>query len=101
MTFFTALFAKAPMGPRLSPHFLTGTNLNTNLDLDALFGGIVEIILKIGLYVGAALVAGGVLQLLISYLNDQPEGKASALRIIVVGGSLMGLRALLQLIGLI
>ena len=101
MTFFTALFAPGAIGPRLQPHFLTGTNLNTNLDLDALFGGIVEIILKIGLYVGAALVAGGVLQLLISYLNDQPEGKASALRIIVVGGSLMGLRALLQLIGLI
>lgn len=101
MKFLTALAGKLALGPRLSLSFLTGMSLNTNLDLDALFGGIVEIILKIGLYVGAALVAGGVLQLLISYLNDQPEGKASALRIVVVGGSLMGLRSLLQLIGLI
>ena len=101
MKFLTAFAPKHFMGPRLGPTFLTGTSLNTDLDLDALFGGIVEIILKIGLYVGGALVAGGVLQLLISYLNDQPEGKASALRIIVVGGALMGLRSLLQLVGLI
>ena len=80
---------------------LTGTNLNTTLDLDALFAGIVEIILKMGTYVGGALAVGGILQLILSYYNDQPEGKASALRVIVVGGALMGMRGLLQLVGLI
>ena len=80
---------------------LTGTQLQTDLNLDALFGGIVEIILKMGMYVGGALAVGGVFQLLLSYYNDQPEGKAQALRVIVVGGALMGLRGLLQIIGLI
>ena len=91
MKFFTSI----------TPTMLTGTQLHTDLDLDALFGGIVEIILKMGLYVGGALAVGGVFQLLLSYYNDQPEGKAQALRVIVVGGALMGLRGLLQLVGLI
>lgn len=85
----------------IAPTMLTGTQLHTDLDLDALFGGIVEIIMKMGLYVGGALAVGGVFQLLLSYYNDQPEGKAQALRIIVVGGALMGLRGLLQIVGLI
>ena len=85
----------------ITPTMLTGTQLHTDLDLDALFGGIVEIILKMGLYVGGALAVGGVFQLLLSYYNDQPEGKAQALRVIVVGGALMGLRGLLQIVGLI
>lgn len=85
----------------IAPTMLTGTQLQTDLNLDALFGGIVEIILKMGMYVGGALAVGGVFQLLLSYYNDQPEGKAQALRVIVVGGALMGLRGLLQIIGLI
>lgn len=84
-----------------APTMLTGTQLKTDLNLEALFGGIVEIILKMGMYVGGALAVGGVFQLLLSYYNDQPEGKAQALRVIVVGGALMGLRGLLQIVGLI
>ena len=80
---------------------LTGTNLNTNLDLDALFAGIVDIILKMGSYIGGALAVGGILQLLLSQMNDQPENKTAALRVLVVAGALMGMRGLIQLIGII
>lgn len=80
---------------------LTGTTLHTDLDLDALFGGVVDVILKMAMYIGGALACSGVFQLLLSYYNDQPEGKAAALRLTVVGGALMGMRGLLELIGLI
>ena len=101
MNFISFFARKNTRGIFRVASFLTGTTLNTTLNLDALFAGIVEIILKMGTYVGGALAVGGVLQLILSYYNDQPEGKASALRVIVVGGALMGMRGLLQLIGLI
>ena len=43
-------------------YYLTvlSTTINTNLDLDSLFGGIVDIIIKIAMYVGIALAVGGV-----------------------------------------
>ena len=80
---------------------LTGTTLHTDLDLDALFGGVIDVILKMAMYIGGALAASGVFQLLLSYYNDQPEGKAAALRLVVVGGAMMGMRGLLEVIGLI
>ena len=101
MNFFHFFVQKSTRGFARVATILTGTALNTTLDLDALFAGIVEIILKMGTYVGGALAVGGVLQLILSYYNDQPEGKASALRVIVVGGALMGMRGLLQIVGLI
>lgn len=101
MSLFSALASRNFYVSSMPVQMLTGTTLKTDLDLDALFGGIVEIILKMGTYVGGALAVGGVLQLLLSYYNDQPEGKAAALRVIVVGGALMGMRGLLQLIGII
>ena len=101
MNFFHFCVQKNTRGFTRVATILTGTALNTTLDLDALFAGIVEIILKMGTYVGGALAVGGVLQLILAYYNDQPEGKASALRVIVVGGALMGMRGLLQIVGLI
>ena len=101
MSLLSFAAVRSPRLYGLSANMLTGTALKTDLDLDALFAGIVEIILKMGTYVGGALAVGGILQLIMSYYNDQPEGKASALRVIVVGGSLMGMRGLLQVVGLI
>lgn len=77
------------------------TTINTNLDLDSLFGGIVDIIIKIAMYVGIALAVGGVFSLVLAYKDENAEGQSRAVRIIVVGGALIGLRVLLQTAGLI
>lgn len=84
-------------------YYLTvlSTTINTNLDLDSLFGGIVDIIIKIGMYVGIALAVGGVFSLVLAYKDENAEGQSRAVRIIVVGGALIGLRVLLQTAGLI
>jgi|GEM_PF-2198717 hypothetical protein len=84
-------------------YYLTvlSTTINTNLDLDSLFGGIVDIIIKIAMYVGIALAVGGVFSLVLAYKDENAEGQSRAVRIIVVGGALIGLRVLLQTAGLI
>ena len=79
----------------------SSTTINTNLDLDSLFGGIVDIIIKIAMYVGIALAVGGVFSLVLAYKDENAEGQSRAVRIIVVGGALIGLRVLLQTAGLI
>lgn len=84
-------------------YYLTvlSTTINTNLDLDSLFGGIVDIIIKIAMYVGIALAVGGVFSLVLAYKDENAEGQSRSVRIIVVGGALIGLRVLLQTAGLI
>ena len=72
-------------------YYLTvlSTTINTNLDLDSLFGGIVDIIIKIAMYVGIALAVGGVFSLVLAYKDENAEGQSRAVRIIVVGGALI------------
>ena len=83
-------------------NFLTVlTTINTNLDLNSLFGGVVDIIIQIAMYVGIALAVGGVFSMVLAYKDENAEGQSRAVRIIVVGGALIGLRVLLQTAGLI
>lgn len=83
-------------------NFLTVlTTINTNLDLNSLFGGVVDIIIQIAMYVGIALAVGGVFSLVLAYKDENAEGQSRAVRVIVVGGALIGLRVLLQTAGLI
>lgn len=83
-------------------YYLTvlSTTINTNLDLDSLFGGIVDIIIK-SPCTSHALAVGGVFSLVLAYKDENAEGQSRAVRIIVVGGALIGLRVLLQTAGLI
>lgn len=76
-------------------------SINTNLDLDQLLGGIVSIIIKMALYVGIVLAVGGVFSLVLAYKDDNSDAQAKAVRVIVVGGALIGLRALLGLAGIV
>lgn len=86
---------------QMTPVMLSGTSINTNLDLNSLFGGIIDIIIQIGMYVGIVLAAGGVFSLVLAYKDENAEGQSRAVRLIVVGGALIGLRVLLQTAGII
>lgn len=86
---------------KITPVMLSGTSINTNLDLNSLFGGIIDIIIQIGMYVGIVLAAGGVFSLVLAYKDENAEGQSRAVRLIVVGGALIGLRVLLQTSGII
>lgn len=79
-------------------HFLT---ISQNMDLNTLFGGIVDIIMQIAFYVGGILVIGGVFSLLLAYKDENADAQAKAVRLIVIGGALVGLRVLLQAAGIL
>ena len=68
------------------------TTINADLDLDTLFGGIIDVIIKIGFYVGVILAVGGVFSLILAYHDDRTDDQTKAIRKIVVGGVLIGLR---------
>lgn len=77
------------------------TTINTTLDLDSLFGGIIDIIIQIAMWVGIILATGGVFSLVLAYKDENPDAQSRAIRILVVGGALIGLRVLLQTAGII
>ena len=77
------------------------TTINADLDLDTLFGGIIDVIIKIGFYVGVILAVGGVFSLILAYHDDSTDDQTKAIRKIVVGGVLIGLRIFLQMAGII
>lgn len=77
------------------------TTLNPNLDLDTLFGGIVDLLIKIAFYVGAVMAIGGVFSLFLAYKDENADAQSRAIRVIVIGGSLISLRVFLQMAGII
>lgn len=83
--------------------FLSGpsTQINPNIDLNALFGGVMDIIIQIAFYVGVVMVGGGVFNLLVAYKDEDGNAQTKAVRYLVVGGTLIGLPALLQMTGII
>ena len=80
---------------------ILATHVNANVDLDTLIGGIVDIIIKMASYVGMVLVIGGIFQLILAYKDDNADSQSRAIRNIVVGASLMGLRIFLVMAGII
>lgn len=77
------------------------TTINANMDLDTLFGGVVDIIIQIAFYIGGVLTIGGVMSLLLAYKDENADAQSRAVRLIVIGGALLGLRTLLQMAGIL
>ena len=86
---------------RLGINPISLTTINANLDLDILFGGVADIIIKIAFYIGAVLSMGGVLSLIYAYKDENADAQGRAIRVIVAGGALVGLRTLFQMAGII
>jgi len=83
----------------VNPVFLT--TINANKSLDMLFGGVADIIIQIAFYIGAVLIIGGILSLLLAYKDENADAQSRAVRLIVIGGALVGFRPLLEMAGII
>ena len=83
------------------PVSASGTTVKADVNMENLFGGIVDIIIKMASYVGIVMVIGGIFSLILAYQNENADKQANAIRSIVVGASLMGLRVFLQMAGII
>ncbi len=77
------------------------SHINPDVDIDSLFGGIIDIINKIAFYVGAILVVGGIFSLILAYKDENADQQARSIRNIVVGVSLMSLPIFLQMAGIV
>lgn len=77
------------------------SQINPDVDIDSLFGGIIDIINKIAFYVGAILVVGGIFSLILAYKDENADQQARSIRNIVVGVSLMSLPVFLQMAGIV
>lgn len=75
--------------------------IKTNLDMNTIFGGMVDIILTLATFCGALIAIGGVFSYVMSHINENPDGQTRAVRYIVVGVVLIGLETLLKTVGLI
>ncbi len=93
--------ATIPALAAATTHVILSSHINTNVDIDNLFGGIVDIINKIAFYVGAILVVGGIFSLILAYKDENADQQARSIRNIVVGVSLMTLPVFLQMAGII
>lgn len=76
-------------------------NIKTDLDTEGLAGGIVGLILNIATYTGVILAAAGVLQIILALKDDNSEQQARGIRLAIVGGVLLGLKGILQMVGLV
>ena len=75
--------------------------LNPTVDIDTLFGGVVDIICQIAMYMGGFLVIAGAISLILAYKDENSEQQTRAVRLIVVGAALMGLKPLLHTAGIL
>ena len=75
--------------------------LNPTVDIDTLFGGITDIICQIAMYMGGFLVIAGSVSLILAYKDENSEQQTRAVRLIVVGAALMGLKPLLHTAGIL
>lgn len=85
----------------VAPTLCESVTINKSLDLDSLAGGMIGLIIKLAFYVGLVMAGGGVFSWLLAMKDDNSEGQSRGIRLIFIGGALMGLRLLLQLAGII
>ena len=97
------LYATGMTALMCNPMVLTfcATNVNEGATPENVLGGVLDIVFKIAFWVGAVLGVSGVFQLVLAYKDDNADGQSRAVRLVVVALLLIGLRALVELTGLI
>jgi hypothetical protein len=73
----------------------------TDLEADTLMGNIIGILLSITRYVGVALVIYGVYEIVMSFMQNQPEAKTKGIVMALAGVVMVGLKTVLTSIGVI
>lgn len=77
-------------------------NLTTgNVDAEDLMGKIIGILLTITRFVGVALVVYGVYEIVMSFMQNQPEAKTKGIVMALAGVVMIALKSVLQGLGVI
>ncbi len=105
MTGVTAL--SAVTGMAATQAFAIGNNDvsvvvgDSTANADTMMGKIIGILLTISQYVGVALVIYGVYEVIMSFMQNQPEAKTKGIIMALAGAVMIGLKSILQGMGVI
>lgn len=82
--------------------FVLGTvTIKDNLTTEKVVGGIIGLVLEIAKYTGYAVVAIGVFNVILAFKDENSEAQSRGIKMCIVGVALIGMRALLRIVGLI
>lgn len=97
---FGSVFATSMVEAFAFGDTVTITN-NTNVDANDLMGKIIGILLTITRYVGVALLIYGVYEIVMSFMQNQPEAKTKGIIMALAGVVMIGLKSIIQGLGVI
>ena len=75
--------------------------INENATTETVVGGILDVIFNIAFWIGVVITVIGVFSFLLSFKDDNAESQSRGIRLAIVGGSLIGLKLLIKMTGLI
>lgn len=107
MTGVTAL--SAVTGMAATQAFAIGADSNdvsvvtgdSTADADKMMGKIIGILLTISQYVGVALIIYGVYEVIMSFMQNQPEAKTKGIVMALAGAVMVGLKSIIKGMGVI
>lgn len=83
-----------------NPAFLA-TTINTNISLEELAGGFIDLILNLALYGGAITAIGGAIAWGLAHKNGDSASQDKAVNAVLIGFIFMGFRGVLEIIGIL
>ena len=104
----TAAFSAA-VGTAITPVFADGAGISekVSLSVDAganandMMGNIIGVLLGISKYVGLALVVYGIYEVIMSFMQNQPEAKTKGIVMALAGAVMITLKSILTGMGLV
>jgi len=74
---------------------------DSDVDADSMMGKIIGLLLSITRYVGVALVIYGVYEIVMSFMQNQPEAKTKGIIMALAGAIMIALKSVLQGLGVL
>lgn len=81
--------------------FGLGTDTLCAASTDSIINQMINVIADVARYVGILITVGGIFMLVLAYKDDNADQQARAIRLIVVGGVLIGLKTIISAFGLV
>ena len=76
-------------------------NVKTNVNAVQAMGKVIGMILWVAAFVGAGLLIWGVIEIVMSFTNEQPEKKVKGISLALGGILMIGLKAVLTALGVV
>ncbi len=87
--------------PAMALKIETAKPKDGSVDLDTMMGKVIGMVLLISRFVGIALVVYGVYEVVMSFLQNQPEAKTKGIIMAIAGAVMIALKSILAAMGII